>query len=218
VADDDEFPDEEPVDPDPPWRQYEDQIFDRLQEKAGDDAVVEPNQKLPGRLSAVPRQIDIVVRGSFAGLPEMLVVVDCKCWARPVTVTDVEKLVGLVEDVDASMGVLITNAGASKAAFRRGGRSVQVEVVPFDDLARWVERLPTVAHTMGTDTATLSYYDGSHWHTELVDAEFAEAVLRRLEIRARRRVPRQARRVDTPASPPAPATRHRKRPVRRRHR
>jgi hypothetical protein len=182
---DDEFSDE-PTDTEPAWRYYEDQILDRLQEKAGDEAVVEPDQHLPGRFSKVSRQIDILVRGSFAGLPEMLVVVDCKCWSRRVTVADVEQLIGMVEDVEASMGVLITNVGASKAAERRGGLSVQVEVVPFDELSEWTRRLPTVAYTVGTEWATLSYYEAGGFRTEQVPAEFAEAVLRRLELRARR--------------------------------
>lgn len=183
---DDEIPDQEPLDPDPAWRQYEDQILDRLQERAGDDAVVEPDQSLPGRFSLIDRQIDVVVRGSFAGLTDVLAVVDCKCWSKPVNVSDVEKLIGMVEDVDATLGVLVTNTGASKAAYRRGGRSVQVEVVPFDDLAQWLTRLPTVSHTPGSDWATLTYHDGSKLRTETVSVDFADAVRRRLQLRAKR--------------------------------
>lgn len=207
----DSLPEEELPEANPEWRQYEDQIVDRLGAQAGDDAEVLPDERLEGRFSLISRQIDIVVRGSFAGLPDMLVVVDCKCWSRPVTVSDVDRLIGLVDDVEAHLGILVTNRGASKAALRRGGRSVQVQVVPFDDLASWAERMPTVAHTAGTETATLTYWDGTTWQTELVTAEFAEAVLRRRRIQATRHA-RQRERSESARPATGSKRRNRRRP------
>jgi hypothetical protein len=194
----------------PEWRHYEDQIFDRLKQRAGDAADVQFDQYLPGRFSEVDRQMDITVRGMFAPMPHpILAVADCKCWSTKVDVSDVEALIGLVEDVGATLRLLITKTGASAAADRRGGRSVMVEVVPFDDLAAWLDRRPAVSITHGAAHGTLSYLVGGEWVTEIVDREAAEGVLRRMKIREERLARRAIRK--------APAAPKRRKPRRRSH-
>jgi hypothetical protein len=168
--------------------QYEDQIYDRLKERAGGNVEVQFDQLLPGRFSGVDRQIDVVVRGKFASLPhDMFVVVDCKCWSNAVDVADVDCMIGLVKDVDATLGLIVTTVGAGLAAEKRGGKSVEVEVVPFDDLGEWLERRPSVAITHGASHGSLTYSVGHEMVTELVEREFAERVLRRITIQDERR-------------------------------
>ncbi len=77
------------------WKQYENQIYERLKEMAGEDAAVEPDASLPGRFSRVDRQVDVHVRGSFAGaIASGTMAVDCKCFTRKVNVKDVEAFMG----------------------------------------------------------------------------------------------------------------------------
>jgi hypothetical protein len=126
----------------PAWRQYEHEIFELLRSKAGAGARVTADQRLPGRFSGVARQIDIVVHGRFAELPfgvGQLMIVDCKHFSRNVDVKAVEAFSGMVDDVNAALGLLITNQGYSDAAKARAGgvRGLLVDVGEFGALDAW---------------------------------------------------------------------------------
>jgi restriction endonuclease len=71
------------------------------------------NVRLPGSESETPRQIDVLIRDPASG---SLVVVDCKDRKRKVTVVDAQAFAALLEDVEATGGVLLCNRGFSKAA------------------------------------------------------------------------------------------------------
>jgi Restriction endonuclease len=77
------------------------------------DSTVTHNATLSGRLSGGPRQIDVLIENAEL---ESLVVVDCKDWNRRVNVVDVGAFTSLVEDVEATAGILICNKGFSKQA------------------------------------------------------------------------------------------------------
>lgn len=116
----------------PDWRQYEEQVTKRLRELAGEDATVEYDVKLPGRFSGVERQADALVTGNFAGdVRHTQALIDCKHYKTNVDVKAVEAFIGLVEDVNIDLGILITNHGYSPAAKRRAAaeRGIHVEVV-----------------------------------------------------------------------------------------
>jgi hypothetical protein len=169
----------------PLWKAYERQIFEALKSSAARDAEVTfhrgGTQRLPGRFSRIDRKIDVLVRGSFAGLPTMhTMVVDCKLFNRKLDVTHVEAFAGLVEDVGSQFGLLITSKGFSQAAKRRvdGFSNVELDIVELDELERWIPRRPTIAMTTGVPSATLTYIDerGSI-KTEVVSTELARRLL-----------------------------------------
>jgi hypothetical protein len=125
-----------------PWRRYEEEIYALLAAKASPDAEVKFDVKLPGHLSGTDRQIDVFVRGRFAGsvLPNpATLAVDCKCWSSTVNVPDVERFMGLLEDIRADLGLIVTTTGFSRAALARAahGRGVHIEVITFEDLEKW---------------------------------------------------------------------------------
>jgi hypothetical protein len=122
-----------------PWQMYEAQITERLRRKAEPEADVRANQNVPGKLSGIDRQVDVLVTGLFGGLVRARMAVDCKCWSTHVDVADVEQFIGLVEDIGVEMGLLITTSGYSDAAIQRAksARGVFVEVVPFEELDEW---------------------------------------------------------------------------------
>jgi hypothetical protein len=168
----------------PLWKVYERQIYDGLRAKAAPDADVTfddgGRQRLQGRYSGTDRQIDVIVRGHFASLDgEQLMIVDCKCFARPINVIDVEAFGGLVDDVGADLGLLVTTNGYSDAAKRRAEhiRGMRIDVVKLDDLARWVPLRPTVGMTAGSSSATLSVLDGDTLVTGVVDPTLAGRVI-----------------------------------------
>ncbi len=168
----------------PVWKAYERQIYEALKAHVAEDAEVTfdegGRQKLPGRYSEIDRQIDVIVQGTFAGLPGVhTMIVDCKSFSENVDVKDVEAFIGLVEDVNADLGLLVTSAGYSSAAKKRAAavRGIILDVVPLDELAFWLPRRPAVAWTAGTSTATLTYFDTQGGiHTELVTPELAQLV------------------------------------------
>lgn len=71
------------------WRRYERHIFEQLTAWAGGEAKVEFDQRLPGTISKVERQIDCLITGRFAGetAKDIRAVVDCKHYTRELNVT-----------------------------------------------------------------------------------------------------------------------------------
>ena len=65
-------------------------------------------------------------------------VVDCKCFAENVDVKDVEQFLGLLNDVDVPLGMLVTTKAYSAAAEQRTLRVLK-EVVPLVDIAMFDE-------------------------------------------------------------------------------
>jgi hypothetical protein len=165
----------------PDWKVYERQIYDLLRTKAQDAQVTfddRGRQTIPGRLSGIDRQIDVVLRGKFPPLGEELtLIVDCKCFARRIDIGDMEGFIGLVEDVGAPLGLLVTNVGFSKAAERRAKsvRGISIDVTEFDRLAVWKARVPTISHTTGTNTVVLVYTDPETGRTDVEAVDLADA-------------------------------------------
>ncbi len=94
------------------WKQYEAYVKGALRRRFV-GALVRANVYLPGKLSRVRRQIDVVVE---AAPP---IAVDCKCYKRKVDVKHVEAFLGMLEDIGFSHGIIVSTQGFTKAALRR---------------------------------------------------------------------------------------------------
>jgi hypothetical protein len=101
----------------PKWKRFE-SLVARIQQELSPDATVTLDDKIMGRRSQTLRQIDISVRRTI-GQFEILIVIDCKDYAKPVDVKDVEDFLGLAEDVGANKGALVSSASFTKAAITR---------------------------------------------------------------------------------------------------
>lgn len=119
--------------------EYEDGVAMLLAEKFGDRATVERNVRLPSRSGGRSRQIDVLVRIPVADMEDALMVVDCKRYGAKVHKKDVETFIGLVDDVGAPMGLLVTTAGFTSGATGRAAveRGIRVQVVRIEDLPTW---------------------------------------------------------------------------------
>jgi len=93
-------------------------LVQRIQQQLAPTAEVLHNVHLPGHLSKVDRQIDVLVREKI-GQYDMLIVLDCKDHARPIDVIGVEAFHELVNDVGGHRGVLVCPAGFTAAAKER---------------------------------------------------------------------------------------------------
>lgn len=112
-------------------------LVTKIQQQLAPDATVEHNVKLPGRHSKRDRQIDVLVRQQI-GQYQMMIVLDCKDYAEPVDVKGVEEFHGLVDDVGAHKGALVSPKGFTKAAKERAA-GMQIDLFsPVDtDPHKW---------------------------------------------------------------------------------
>ena len=153
----------------PDWRRYEEHILEQVEEWAGEDAKIEFDVKLPGKFSGKDRQIDILVTGVFAdGLEAGLTAaIDCKCYRKNVNVGHADKFVGLIEDVQTDLGILITNKGWSKAAEKRLPRGLRLRLVEDEPTLAMalIDLLPEPTYYVewGED-----HYSGEFWEREPV--------------------------------------------------
>jgi hypothetical protein len=116
------------------WQKYEIEIFDHFQ-KQYSDAVVTLDAKRMGLFSKVNRQIDILVEQYVAG-NKIVIVVDGKYFNKKVDVKAVESFIGMLEDIGAHKGLLISKEGFSEAAYNRahfGPSEIELDILNFKD-------------------------------------------------------------------------------------
>jgi hypothetical protein len=99
------------------WKEFE-AIVAKLQSTFNKAGVVTRNEKILGKTSRRSRQIDVSIR-TTVGTEEVLIVVECKKWNRKADVQAVEAFAGVKKDVGAQMGIMVSTAGFSKAAYQR---------------------------------------------------------------------------------------------------
>jgi len=100
----------------PKWKKFEEFVAS-IQKKLTPHAKVTPNEFIIGK-SNIKRQIDISVRYNL-GQFNILAIIDCKDWSKPVDIADVGSFADLVEDVSSNKGAIICNAGFTDGAKKR---------------------------------------------------------------------------------------------------
>lgn len=99
------------------WKEYEDAVYEALS-TAYPTATIRRDVKLPGKQSQTKRQIDILVEYYLLG-KRVHIIVDAKRYTHRLDVKDVDSFIGMVQDVDAVEGILVTDKGYSHAAVER---------------------------------------------------------------------------------------------------
>jgi hypothetical protein len=102
------------------WREYEKEVANEFAARYPRSKVTW-NVKLPGSLSGIARQIDILVESALAGVP-FRTAIDTKMYNRAVDVKDVEEFLGMMADVGVERGFMVTTQGYSPAALERAHR------------------------------------------------------------------------------------------------
>ena len=97
----------------PKWKRFE-KLIHQIHQQFGKDNVT-LDEQLPGFDSKTDRQIDVVIRGVINQY-SILIVVECRDKARPTDIGDMEAFVGVVRDVRANKGVMISTSGFTVAA------------------------------------------------------------------------------------------------------
>jgi hypothetical protein len=112
-------------------------LVQRIQKGLAPKADVLHNVRLQGRNSGVMRQIDVLVQERI-GQFDIKIVIDCKAKKRPVDVKGVEEFYGLIDDVAANKGVLVSPSGFTNSAKTRASK-LEIDLYsPFDtDAHKW---------------------------------------------------------------------------------
>lgn len=98
------------------WKQYEQEIYNELVSLFPDARILRDQRRM-GK-SGVKRQLDILVEEHVAGRL-LSIVWDGKFFSSRIDVGEVEQFTGLVRDVGAHKGVLVTNVGYTAGALKR---------------------------------------------------------------------------------------------------
>ncbi|NQU30067.1 MAG: restriction endonuclease [Anaerolineae bacterium] len=96
------------------WLDFEKMIA-QIYQTLSPNATVIHNDAILGVESGIERQVDVSIRFREAGC-DFLVIVQAKTNSRPLDVNTVGEFASVIKDVRASKGVLICNAGFTKAA------------------------------------------------------------------------------------------------------
>jgi hypothetical protein len=153
------------------------QRFERLAEKIASDlapfAEVTWDARVPGQQSGLQRQIDVLVRWRD-NEDEYITIIDCKDWRTPADVVAVGAFASVVQDVQATKGILVCNAGFAETVHEYA-RNLGLSLVNLHDAESrewsrdltvplvWIDLEPTLemqfeAYFEGGDVVTL---DGS---------------------------------------------------------
>jgi hypothetical protein len=98
------------------WQHFE-RLAAALQAKLDPGAEVVGSRRYDGRIGGGKRQVDASVFGSL-GSARVWIAIDAKHLGREVDVTDVDAFAGLLADVGANKGIMITTIGYTPAALR----------------------------------------------------------------------------------------------------
>ena len=116
------------------WKVYERLVARLIADQLSTDLCVTPNARIRGHISGRSRQIDVLVDSRHDTDNSRRLIVDAKKRSRKIDVTDVEAFRGLMEDVGATHGYLVSPLGHTKAAEARAQETVSIRILPLDRL------------------------------------------------------------------------------------
>ncbi|MBO7143778.1 MAG: restriction endonuclease [Salinivirgaceae bacterium] len=115
------------------WKEYEVLAF-RECKRIFSHCEIQHNIYVDGLFSKRKRQIDIQVRDQQG----QLIIIDSKKYNKKVDIKTVESFIGMVKDVGADKGIIISEKGFSKSAINRahyGEDNVEVDILNLHELS-----------------------------------------------------------------------------------
>jgi hypothetical protein len=120
------------------WKKYEKEIFD-LFTNDFPEAEISHDVVRKGRYSKINRQIDILIEDYVAG-NKLTIVIDAKFFSKKVDVKEAESFIGMLQDLGAHKGILITQKGYSQGAINRvynDPGDIELEILNFEELKNY---------------------------------------------------------------------------------
>lgn len=100
------------------WEKFE-KLVAKVQADMAPGATVRLNQRVPGHNSGVAREIDILIESKVANY-NIKIAIECKDHKNPLNVKVVESIIGLMKDIQANVGVIVSASGFTPAALNVG--------------------------------------------------------------------------------------------------
>jgi len=116
-------------------RDYENAFYNKLlYEFRGPEFLVGRNERERGRFSKSLRQLDVTVRRNIGARRPIYLLVDTKKKGRKIDVKDVEAFMGMMEDVDVSLGLIVAPRGYTKGAINRAtAKNLHLEIMSYEE-------------------------------------------------------------------------------------
>lgn len=114
------------------WQEYEKIVLEECR-RVFLNSDIAYNKHIKGLYSGRMRQIDIFVKTNIG----IKYVIDAKKYATKVDVKDVESFIGMVKDVGADYGIIVSEKGFTKSAIKRahlGENNIEVDILNLNEL------------------------------------------------------------------------------------
>lgn len=105
----------------PKWKKFE-ELVAKIQGEFSPKAIVTLNDRIEGKITQTKRQVDISIRQNI-GQYDILIAIDCKDLSIPVDVKGVEEVIGLIQDIGANKGAIVSANGFTSTAITRGKKA-----------------------------------------------------------------------------------------------
>ena len=119
----------------PRWQDYEQEVYEAFRTWYPEANIVR-DARIPGRYSKKKRQVDVFIECNVAGF-SITIAVEAKYLSRKINVKDVESFEGMMRDIGADHGILITETGFSRAAIdraRNGDLKLELDILSIAEL------------------------------------------------------------------------------------
>ncbi|HUT02829.1 MAG TPA: restriction endonuclease [bacterium] len=120
------------------WREYEQAAFNELyySYRPPHFIVIPDYREVVGMITRAKRQLDVAIFLT-EDVSRPFIAVECKMYSRKLNVKNVESFIGMLGDLGAQEGILITPHGFSETASRRvEGMNIELVELPVDEAAR----------------------------------------------------------------------------------
>ena len=114
-----------------PGARYERFVFEKLQ-RLYPEAAVRLNDRIPGTMSGLLREIDVSIRIPLQDT-QLLYIVQCKDWSNPVDINTLGAFSAVMRDVGAAKGFLLCTSGFYQTNHQYA-LSVGIELVTIEDI------------------------------------------------------------------------------------
>jgi len=117
------------------WKLYEEEVFKTLK-LFYPDAKIEKNLKKKGLYSKKERQVDIYIEDIVGG-STIKIYVECKFYNKPIDVKTVESFISMASDLQADIGLMISEKGYTKTAIKRAfynPENIELDILSLAEL------------------------------------------------------------------------------------
>lgn len=142
----------------PKWKKFE-ELVAKIQRDFSPGAIVTLDDRIEGIITETKRQVDISIRQNV-GQYSILIAIDCKDLSVPVNVKGVEEVIGLVQDIGANKGAIVSASGFTSTAIKRGEKA-GIDLLRLVDTGdhdwKAYAALPTLCHYYGIKSFSFTF-------------------------------------------------------------